>query len=255
VRRFFTCAALAGALIAGLTREAHAATDRQSRVLALPAGASITIDITIGDVKIEASDRLDALVEIVRHAPREADFVRIPLSIDDSTPAIRIQVLQVDGTTEAALRTDVTLRVPRAARVESVRVLEGKIAINGLAGTIGADVRRGPIEATDISGTVRLETGIGDVVLRNARLTPGGLLRLRAFNGDVRLALAERPADARILALALNGTIQSSIPLRMKDTWGPRFGETTLGKGEPVISIDVITGRIEITIADVEIAD
>jgi hypothetical protein len=69
---------------------------------------------------------------------------------------------------------------------------------------------------------------------------------LRAFNGDVRLTLAERPADARIMALALNGSITSQIPLVMKDTWGPRWGETTLGKGEPVISLDVITGTIEI---------
>ena len=80
------------------------------------------------------------------------------------------------------------------------------------------------------------------------RLTPQGLLRLRAFNGDVRLTLAEKPTDARILALALNGSIKSEIPLRMKDTWGPRWGEATLGNGEPVISIDVITGRIEIAL-------
>ena len=53
--------------------------------------------------------------------------------------------------------------------------------------------------------------------------------------------LAERPADARIMALALNGD-QSDIPLTMKDTWGPRWGEATLGKGEPVISLDVVTG-------------
>ena len=77
-------------------------------------------------------------------------------------------------------------------------------------------------------------------------MSPEGLLRLRAFNGDVRLTLAGRPPDARILALALNGTITSQIPLTMKDTWGPRWGEATLGRGEPVISIDVISGRIEI---------
>ena len=77
-------------------------------------------------------------------------------------------------------------------------------------------------------------------------MSPDGLLRLRAFNGDVRLTLAERPADARILALALNGDIRSDIPLTMKDTWGPRWGEATLGKGEPVISLDVVTGTIEI---------
>ena len=57
---------------------------------------------------------------------------------------------------------------------------------------------------------------------------------------------AERPTDARILALALNGPIASDIPLKTRDTWGPRWGEATLGKGEPVISIDVVTGSIEI---------
>ena len=39
--------------------------------------------------------------------------------------------------------------------------------------------------------------------------------------------LAERPADARILALALNGSIASEIPLTMKETWGPRWGDVS----------------------------
>ena len=50
-------------------------------------------------------------------------------------------------------------------------------------------------------------------------------------------------------ARLLNGTIASDIPLTMKDTWGPRWGEATIGSGEPVISIDVVTGRIEIRTA------
>jgi hypothetical protein len=242
---------IGAALVIGLAAHAaEAATDRQSRVLALPAGHAITIEITIGEVQIEASDRQDALLEIVRHAPADTDFARIPITIDDSTPAIQVRAIQTDGTTEATLRTDITLKVPRGARVESVRVLEGKIAIAGLAGTIAADIRRGPIDAADIAGTVRLETGIGNILVRNARLTPGGLLRLRAFNGDVRLVLAEPPANARVLALALNGTIRSAIPLTTKDTWGPRWGEATLGSGEPVISIDVINGRIEIEVPE-----
>jgi hypothetical protein len=36
--------------------------------------------------------------------------------------------------------------------------------------------------------------------------------------------------------------------LTRRDTWGPRWGETTLGKGEPVISLDVVTGLIEIKV-------
>ena len=98
--------------------------------------------------------------------------------------------------------------------------MEGRIAISRFAGTLTADIRRGPIDGRDVSGALRLESGIGSVILTGARLSAGGLLRLRAFNGDVRLTLAERPADARIMALALNGTIESEIPLTMKEAGG-----------------------------------
>jgi DUF4097 and DUF4098 domain-containing protein YvlB len=154
--------------------------------------------------------------------------------------------VQADGNTDPAYRADLVLRVPRTATLDRVQVLEGRVTLQGFSGSLAADVRRGPIEGRDVSGTLRLETGIGSVVLNDARLSAGGLLRLRAFNGDVRLTLAERPADARILALALNGGITSDIPLTMKDTWGPRWGEATLGRGEPVISLDVVTGAIAI---------
>jgi hypothetical protein len=35
----------------------------------------------------------------------------------------------------------------------------------------------------------------------------------------------------------------------MKDQFGPLFGETTLGSGEPVMSLDVVKGDIAITVA------
>jgi DUF4097 and DUF4098 domain-containing protein YvlB len=237
---------LVGASLLLTAATVYAETDRQTRTFALPAGRSLTLEITIGTVRIEGSARTDAVVEIVRHAPSAEDFTRIPIELQEEEANVRIRALQAEGGTDAALRTDVTLRVPHAAVLRSVRILEGRLMMSALHGEINADIRRGPIEAVGLQGIVRLESGIGDVVADRARLSQDGLLRLRAFNGDVRLTLAEQPLDARIMALALNGTISSDIPLRTKDTWGPRWGEATLGKGEPVISIDVITGRIEI---------
>lgn len=222
------------------------ATDRHHRVVALPPGKTVSVDITVGSVRIDGWDKADVELNIERHAPSAAEFQRLPITIDDAPERLVIRAVQTEGNTDPAYRADVVLRVPRAAVLDRVQVLEGKVTIQGFAGLLGADVRRGPIEGRDVSGTLRLETGIGSVILNGARLSAGGLLRLRAFNGDVRLTLAERPADARILALALNGGITSDIPLTMKDTWGPRWGEATLGKGEPVISLDVVTGAIEI---------
>lgn len=220
--------------------------DKQSRVITLPAGKTLSIEVTVGTVRIEGADRADAEITIERHAPAATQFARLPIVIDDTATRASIRVTQLDGGTDPALRADVIVRVPRAAAIDRVEVLEGRISVNRFAGTLNADIRRGPIEGKDLSGTLRLESGVGSVVLTGARLSADGLLRLRAFNGDVRLTLAERPADARIMALALNGAIKSDIPLTLRETWGPRWGETTIGKGEPVISLDVVTGTVEI---------
>ena len=220
--------------------------DTQTRVIALPAGKSLAIEITVGNLRIEGWDKADAELVIERQAPATAQLEKLPIAIDDTPSRVSIRAIQAEGGTDPALRSNITLRVPYAAIIERIQVVEGRITLGRLSGTVTADIRRGSIEGKDVSGTLRLESGIGSVVLTGARLSPQGLLRLRAFNGDVRLTLAERPADARILAVALNGNITSQIPLRLKDGWGPRFGEATLGKGEPVISLDVITGTIEI---------
>ena len=236
-------------LLISLVTLAAAVTDRQTRTVALPAGRTLAIEITVGNVRLEGSDRPDVELEIERRAPSTEDLTRLPIAIDESPARVQVRVIQAGGATDPALRSDIVLRIPREAIVERLQILEGKLTVNTFRGALSADVRRGPIEGADVSGSLRLETGIGSVVLTNARLSPAGLLRLRAFNGDVRLALAERPVDARILALALNGQIRSDIPLTMKDTWGPRWGQATLGKGEPVISLDVVTGTIEIKTA------
>lgn len=222
------------------------ATDKHTRTFPLPPGRTISLDITIGDVKITGAARADAVLEIVRRAPSDEGLARMPIEIEDAGHDVRIRALQADGQTDPEYRTDVTLQVPSDATLGLVKVMEGRVTLNGLHGAINADIRRGSISGSDVSGTIRLETGIGNVIVDRATLTDGGLLRLRAFNGDVKLSLVRRPAHARVLALALNGTIASDIPLTMKDTWGPRWGEATLGRGDPVISIDVITGKIEI---------
>jgi len=232
---------LAAALVAGVD-----VTDRQTQTIPLPAGKTLSIEVTIGTVRIDGWDKPDVEIVVERRAPAAAQLARVPLVIEELPAKVSIRALQSDNTTDPALRADVTVRVPRNAVIERVQVLEGRIAIEGFSGSLTADIRRGPIDGKTLSGTLRLEAGIGTVTLTDTRLSSNGLLRLRSFNGDVRLALAERPADARIMALALNGHVTSDIPLTRRDTWGPRWGETTLGKGEPVISLDVVTGLIEI---------
>jgi hypothetical protein len=228
------------------TAASLSATDRRTHTIALPPERTLSVELTIGHLRVIGEPRTDAVIDVERTAPTSAALARIPVLVHEAPDTVRVVGLQAEGGADPALKTDVTMRVPQGATLHDLRVMEGRITLSGLTRKVTADLRRGPIEATRLQGLVRLETGIGNVVANEMRLTPQGLIRLRAFNGDVRLSLAERPTHARVMALALNGSIRSDIPLTMKDAWGPRWGEASLGSGEPVISIDVVTGAIDI---------
>jgi hypothetical protein len=229
-----------------LAAPASAATDRQTRTLAWPANRALALDVTVGEVRITGSARADLEIAIQRTAPSAEALRQWPIAIEESPERVAVSLVQPDGAADLAFRTDVVLRVPADAVIERLRVADGRLSVERFRGGLTAEVRRGPIEGTDVSGTLRLETGIGPITLKQARLAPEGLLRLRAFNGDVRLFMPGPPADAHVMALALNGTIQSDIPLTTRQSWGPRWSEATLGRGEPAIAIDVVTGRVEI---------
>lgn len=224
-------------------------TDTVARRVAIRPTTSISVEITIGDVRVSSWDRDEVSIEVVRRAPNARELARIPAQIEDGADGLLIRAVQADAGRDSRLRTDVVLRVPAAAQLRDVAVFEGRIELSGLRGACSAHLERGDIVAKQMSGSIRLETAIGNIRLDGATLSSDGLMRLRTFNGDVALELAEQPQHARILALSMGGAITSDIPLTRRERWGPRFGEATLGKGEPLISIDVVNGNVAIKVA------
>ena len=207
--------------------------------LTFPATArtTVTIEVGAGDVRIVGSSRTDIAVEL-EHATAALDGDRIVIRTEDAGGAPR---------REARARVD--MKVPARSVFDLVRIVDGELRLEGLRGRIAADVRQGNIRGSGVSGVVRLETGFGDVTLERAHIAEGGLLRLRAFNGSVRLGLDAQPANARILALTFNGRIESNVPLKRSESFGPKFAEGSFGSGEPVISLDSVTGNITISAA------
>ena len=223
-------------------------TDRLTRLVPLPPGAAISLEVTIGDVRVSGWDRPDVALEIVRRAPDAAGLDRIAVAVETAGGDLRIRAVQRDDGRDARVRSDVVLRVPSAARIAALGLFEGGVELSGLTGGCAARVERGSITARGVSGDVRLETAIGAIRLERATLSRDGMLRLRTFNGDVDVALAAPPAHARILALSMGGAITSDIPLTRRDRWGPRWAEATLGDGGPVLSVDVVNGDIAIRV-------
>jgi hypothetical protein len=242
-------ALLIGALASAATAPALAAvSDRLSRVVPIAAGTPIRIDATIADLTITGSPRSELRVEVERRVPTRDDLAKLPVTIETGSDGVHVAVVQEHDARHADARAVIGLTVPSDAILQSVRVFEGSVRLTNLKGVCDVELRRGVIDGDRLAGRVRLESGLGGIELRDSELTPGGVLRLRVFNGPLRVRFARPPANGRILAVTLNGAITSEIPLTMKDRFGPRFGESTIGSGDPVLSADVVKGDISLTV-------
>lgn len=222
-------------------------SDRLTRLVAVPPGHALSIAVTNGSVRIDSdASRRDVRFDITRQAPSAAQLARLPVVLTSPAGGPRLEALQTHDGRDPELRTDLRVVAPRDLAFALVTVQEGRIEVHGAQGGVRAVVERGAIVADDVSGEVRLETTIGPIDVTRARLSPAGLFRVRTFNGDVRLGFAAPLENARVMALALNGTITSTLPLTEVAGWGPRWAQAALGRADQVVSVDVVTGTIRI---------
>ena len=248
MRRFACSLGVLMATIAA-ARGASPVIDRTSRVLPIAAATPIRIDATVADVVIVGSARSDLRVDVERRVPGRDDLARLPLKIDSAPDGVHIAVVQERDARNADLKATITIAAPVDAELRSVRVFDGSVKLTNLTRACDVELRRGIIDADGLAGRIRLESGLGGIDVRDSELTPDGVMRLRVFNGPLRVRFARQPPNARILAVTLNGSIASDIPLTIKDQFGPRFGESTLGTGNPLLSADVVKGDITLSVA------
>lgn len=208
---------------------------------------TLVVRVTIGEVRVEggSGDQVDLEVARIDEAARAPE--RLPVTIQEDAESVALVAEQAGGGREPGLRVRALVRIPGSAELR-VDVFEGALDLVGLAGRTTARIERGPLSARGLSGIVRLETGSGTLTVEQAELSPGGLLRGRTFNGDIRVSLRRRPADARVLLLTLNGVIASDLPLEERAGFGPRFREGVFGRGEPLLSLDAVRGDITLKV-------
>jgi hypothetical protein len=242
-------AAVAVVLASARVPEARRADDRLERVVTVAPGRAIAIRVPNGTVRITGqAGRRDVRLVVVRRAPTAAALAAVPPVLDTADGGLGLDTAPGPPAASRAVQADVQLEVPPEITLDPITIDEGRLDLAGLSGAVRATIAQGPVKADAVAGVLRLESTIGSVEVTRARLTDGGLIRLRAFNGDVRLSFATPPEDARIMALALNGTITSKVPLTSREGWGPRWGEASIGAATRVVSLDVVSGAITIEV-------
>jgi hypothetical protein len=229
-------------------------------VFATPEPISVTIDLSVGNVRIVASDRADTVVEVrpsdgsddsdVQAAQQtRVDYadgtltVRGPRSrVFDFSRKTRSVAVTVELPTGSAVHGDVT-----AGDVHSTGVLgecrlkasvghfridrtgaarlatTGHITVDAIAGDAEVSNGSGRIELGDIGGTAVIKNSNGDITVG----TVAGQLRARTANGSISVERAGAAVDAK----TSNGSI--------------RVGEVA----RDTATLDTATGDLEIGIA------
>lgn len=222
-------------------------TDRISRTLLMPSTTPLALRATVGEIAVVGWNQPHVSIEVIRRVPSPQQLNAVTVVVEQGDEGASVTALQAPGSTDAALIGSIIVRAPVDQAFGDIELFEGRISLKDLHGGVRAHVEHGSIDAGSLGGRIGLESGIGAIQLSGATLSDEGSIRIRTFNGDVTLGFRSRPLHARILALSLGGTIHSDLPLTERHTFGPRFGELTLGRGSPVVSIDVVRGNIRIT--------
>jgi len=214
------------------------------RIYALDPNGSVNIQNLYGDVSITAWDRDEVLVEAVKKSsdPKRLDDAQIVVDSSGRELSIRTQYVGAGGDRPASV--EYRIMVPRTANLENVKLINGGLAISGVAGSIHASSVNGSIHAEHLEGQAELSTINGQLDAGFNRVGSNSAIMLRSVNGPIRLWIPPG-ADAVLSARNLSGGIQTQFGRGFRSASGHRL-RTTINRGGARIHVDNTNGGIVI---------
>jgi hypothetical protein len=219
---------------------------------ALSPDGRVELDNIDGDVSISTWDRNEVKVEAVKYAGSRERLEEAHIEIDSRPDRLSIQTKYPGhdhtfnwGSRDNPAGVQYTLTVPRRARLDEIKLINGQLQIDGAHGEVRASCVNGRLQAHDLVGRADLSTVNGHLEAKFDPL-PGSSIKLSSVNGSVEMTI---PSDARaeVEASTVFGGIENNFGLHVS---GHSFmvhnlrGE--LGTGGAHIRISNVNARIEI---------
>lgn len=214
----------------------------------LSADGRIELSNINGAVHIRAWDQEQVELDAVKRADTEEQLqdteIRVSASRDLLTIETHYNEDRGNGPRHDHPATvEYTLQVPRRARLDEIKLVNGSLDVAGVLGEVRASSVNGRLEARELGGGAKLSTVNGSL---EAQFSHAGAIELSSVNGSIELTL---PANtkARLEASTVHGDIQNDFGLASSDH---RFmgqelrGE--LGGGGEDIRLRDVNGAIEI---------
>ena len=246
------CALLVLALGAHASDHRGALTEEFHQTYALTADGRVELDNINGDVHISSWDRNEVKVDAVKYADTKERLEEAKIEIDARNDAISIRTKYPDhdhnwnwGSHNNPASVEYTLTVPRTARLDEIKLINGELDVTGVSGEVNASCINGRLEAHNLSGRARLSTINGRLEARFDQLS-GQKVELNSVNGSLDLTIPS-DSNAEVEASTVSGNIGNDFGLHVNHH---RFvghdlrGE--LGTGGARIKLSNVNGRIEV---------
>jgi DUF4097 and DUF4098 domain-containing protein YvlB len=245
------CAVLVLALQSSAS-ESRAYTEEFHHTYPLTAGGRVDLENINGAVHISAWDRNEVKVDAIKYAGRKErlDQAKIEVSAGSDYVSIRTKYRD-EGLTfndhdwNNPAGVEYTVTVPRTARLDEIKLINGALDVQGVNGEVRASCVNGRLSARDLAGRAKLSTVNGRLEAQFEQLG-GSPVWLSSVNGGVILTL---PSDskAELQASTASGGIENDFGLRVVNH---RFvGHDLRGQlagGGTHIELNNVNGRIEI---------
>lgn len=212
------------------------------QVYTLNPNGRIVVQNLYGDVQITAWDRDQVLVQAFKRAadPRQIEDARVVVDSSADFVSIHTQYAGADEGRPASV--DYRIMVPRTARLQDIKLINGGLSISGVAGPIKASSVNGSIHAENLEGRAELSTVNGRLEAGFDRVQCG--IQLSSVNGPIHLSLPAN-ANAVLEARNLSGGIESAFgrPERASDGHHLR---ASINRGGAAIQLHNVNGGISI---------
>jgi hypothetical protein len=204
-----------------------------------------------GAVHITAWDQDQVQVDAIKRAETQEQLneTQIRIGNDHDSNSISIETRYADG--EGSWRrhgryatVEYTLHVPRRARLDEIKLVNGGLDVLGVAGEVRASCVNGRLEARQLGGEAKLATVNGPL---EAQFSRADRIDISSVNGGIDLTV---PSDtnARLEASTMHGEIHNDFGFESSGhSWMGRelHGELGAGGGTDIRLSDV-NGAIRI---------
>lgn len=227
-------------------------TEEFHHTYALGAGGRVELDNINGAVHITAWDKDEVKVDAVKYANTKERMDEAEIEVESGSSYVSISTKyrdhnhtwNRDGWNNPA-SVEYTLTVPRAVRLDEIKLINGPLDIHGVTGEVRASCINGRMTVQGLQGRVKLGSVNSRMEVQFDKLS-NSPVELSSVNGGIELTL---PSDAKaeVEASTVSGSIEDDFGLHVNNhryVGHDLRGE--LGSGGPRIELSNVNGRIEI---------